>query len=232
MAFGLDNYPIPGSTFVYFHISCSCSDGCMCTLSSLPGIWCSSTKRGQNLNQQHDSGPWLQTEPRARPSETLRIRLLASGLLLILSEPLWASVSSVMEGGEPFLVWPISQHCAEIKQDHICEGIFLQRVVLAEGWVAGKGQTRQAARLQNQAGPPEWARSQLCQELKQIQTPSFSSCCPLCLECLSTFSKLLLIFKNPIQTMLLFVSVFRINHSVFTAPLASHTSNSTSHSVE
>lgn len=48
---------------------------CTCALSSLAGIWCSSTRRGQNLNQEHDSGPWLQTEPRARLSETLGSRL-------------------------------------------------------------------------------------------------------------------------------------------------------------
>lgn len=56
------------------------------------------------------------------------------------------------------------------------EVLLLQTVVLAEGWVAVKGQAGQAAGLQNEAGP--WAGSRLCQEVKQIQSHGFSSCCP------------------------------------------------------
>lgn len=43
-----------------------CAHVHVCTELPWLGSWCSSTRRGQNLNQEHDSGPWLQTEPRAR----------------------------------------------------------------------------------------------------------------------------------------------------------------------
>lgn len=100
------------------------------------------------------------------------------------------------------------------------EVIFLQTVVLSERWMAGMGQARQTARPQNEAGPLEravilssrGARADLDSQLPFMLSPL--------LECPSPFAKLLLIFKNPVQTTFLFMGVFSVNLSIFPVLLA------------
>lgn len=132
-----------------------CAHTCTCALSSLPGIWCSSTKRGLNFNQEHDSGPSMAADrPQSKalrntgkqvlrlgssnsPPASLRLSFLNCKMKIILP----GLFHSIMPGSEEITYVTL---------------IFLQTAVL-EGWMAGIGQMRQVARWQNQAGPLEEA---------------------------------------------------------------------------
>lgn len=111
--------------------------------------------------------------------------------------------------------------------------IFLQTVLPSEGWMAVKGQLERQQDCKTKLDHWKGQASRLYQQLRQIQIHGFSSRCPHCLACPSTFVELLLILRTQFKGyfFLLVSSELIILSSLFPWPVV-HSTNSTFHSVQ